>query len=784
MAARRAALALVWLASLGFASWGDASVGAAAAGDQDPKAQGERFTHARHVTPEWREGEVAEVWRDCRGCHDYTPQRQVSAPQESCDACHVPAGQAGQLARRFAAGWEKDLALYRTRTRDAFRHHTHLMLECRECHSPPPGARVAIGDYDIVTGPGQCARCHEPAAIAADDFAVLRGVRWFQGAVDAAAADALGVPRFQPPQPAQFAAFATRLAEVFGGPTGALNVGATQLPPGGAFDHADHGAMDCVACHEAIPGAGPGDLGTGGIKVPSCAQCHSGSDGKGLTAAASRAERRVQHAAGAFAHADHYRFLQPGQARREGVANAAAYAALEAPGNASCSHCHQQDPAAMHDPRADHPFVDAAGRPTGLGRHRYLDCVACHDGPGWNTGESPTAPLHDSSDGASDGKPAVAGRPGFDGCAACHEIGRGDFFAVPQAQVERIREAVFLFGGQTHPYIGLGGDGQRPELQDCAACHRGRVPELPSRLGQRPFRHAVHLPAAPGPQDCLLCHPRAKEAATSEALAGADFRTYSQQACGSCHLGAQVLEVGARELTERGRTLASLAGKDRTVQFDHKAHVAKAACADCHVVAADGRDVTTRDEARTCVQCHDHDATRGVDTNGAEIVFGDQAQSCARCHPAGAAVVAAGGRKVDVPPRRGSPAAAADARFVQAVTRFGGFAGAQFHPTDRRCTECHRADLQPDPKWPGRRVPRADHLFGESTSPHAGQGGSYEPRGCLGCHWSPMQAAGYSGAVAPSGDDELDAMRKDPGGRKARARFGNRRAGYPGGSDG
>jgi hypothetical protein len=142
--ARRAALVLSLLSSLGLTSW----AGADAATDpgQEPKAQGERFTHARHVTPEWREGEVAEVWRDCRACHDYTAQRQVSAPQESCDACHAPAGHGGKLDRRFAAGWERDLAPYRTRTRDAFRHHTHLMLECRECHSPPPGTRVAIGD--------------------------------------------------------------------------------------------------------------------------------------------------------------------------------------------------------------------------------------------------------------------------------------------------------------------------------------------------------------------------------------------------------------------------------------------------------------------------------------------------------------------------------------------------------------------------------------------------------------------------------------------------------------
>ena len=48
--ARRAALVLSLLSSLGLASW----AGADAATDpgQEPKAQGERFTHARHVTPE------------------------------------------------------------------------------------------------------------------------------------------------------------------------------------------------------------------------------------------------------------------------------------------------------------------------------------------------------------------------------------------------------------------------------------------------------------------------------------------------------------------------------------------------------------------------------------------------------------------------------------------------------------------------------------------------------------------------------------------------------------
>jgi hypothetical protein len=171
-----------------------------------------------------------------------------------------------------------------------------------------------------------------------------------------------------------------------------------------------------------------------------------------------------------------------------------------------------------------------------------------------------------------------------------------------------------------------------------------------------------------------------------------------------------------------------------------------------------------------------------MDTKGAEIVFGTAVASCVRCHPA---APTAADRRADVPPRRGTPAAAADARHAATLLGFGGFAAPQFHPTDRRCTECHTADLQPDPRWPGRRVPRADHLFGKSTSPHTGQGAIYEPQACLRCHWSPLYDAEtkYRDAVPSAGDPARNALRRTPGSAAARQLLGNERQGFPGRPD-
>ena len=81
---------------------------------------------------------------------------------------------------QFAPGWQKDLSPYATRTREAFRHHTHAVLECRECHLPENVEFLT--DFDIVTGAGQCARCHDAQQVAEEDYRQIRGMRWFGGA--------------------------------------------------------------------------------------------------------------------------------------------------------------------------------------------------------------------------------------------------------------------------------------------------------------------------------------------------------------------------------------------------------------------------------------------------------------------------------------------------------------------------------------------------------------------------------------------------------------------------
>jgi hypothetical protein len=334
----------------------------------------------------------------------------------------------------------------------------------------------------------------------------------------------------------------------------------------------------------------------------------------------------------------------------------------------------------------------------------------------------------------------------------------------PLVGVTRQTERTFQFSRHTHPDItqpGVARSG-RIELADCKQCHRARVNELPSRIEQRPFRHDTHLPANPTAQDCQQCHPNATGAATGPLLGGADGRTYSLQACASCHWGGEVKEVDRLEAPPLRAVVA----------FPHGPHVAAgASCTDCHEPGAGGRDYGTKPKALDCTQCHDHQPGGPK----AERLLGDEVQSCAACHHqdlAGKPPVLA------VPARRGSPAAATDPRYRSQQTVFAGFADSQFHPLGKDCTECHRAVLQPDGRWPGLRVKREDHLFTTSTSPHAGAA-SKEPAECLRCHWKPMDGGRFEAAVVGPESELLD-LRRRPSSEATRLRFGNDARGYPG----
>jgi hypothetical protein len=746
MRARAVALLVAFASAVCLLSWRGAPREAA---PQDP-VRGNKFTHAQHVSDVWLNESVAETWRDCRGCHRFDANNLVSAPQQVCDDCHV----AGNLNRKFADGWKDDLGGYRTRTRDAFRHHTHGMLECRECHFPPPGlGREFLRDFDIVTGPAQCARCHDAAALAKNDYAQVREMqrRWFAGAVDRELATRLGVPFRE--KPVDVAAYAKVLVEAFAGPTGGVNT--TKLPVGGDFDHHDHGDIACRDCHTDISRASAREVGTGKIPADGCAKCHL-TDERGTAARpapAAKTETRPLWSLGAFAHADHYAFAAPGAARKPGVANDRAYELLQNSKTGGCDVCHTEDKAGIGTTQRDFPFE------AGKSKHRYLDCTTCHDGATWTTGETKAAPLHDSTDGAIDGK------NGFGACTACHVVGAADFVtARPSARVQRLTGRTFVFGAMTHPDITkLGVDASgRQALAECKDCHRARVPELPSRLEKRPFRHATHLPPQPTEQDCRGCHPRAESTATAAALGGDDFRTYTLAGCKTCHLGSEVTEVAGDAPAPRD-----------VVAFPHGPHVAAGAkCTDCHELAADGCDVTTKPAALTCNQCHDHDATDGGPK--AERLFGEAVKSCALCHHDDVA-----GKPqpvLAIPAARGSAAAANDARYTSPQSVFAGFADSQFHPLGGKCTDCHRAELAPDPRYSGLRVPRADHLFGASKSPHAA-GGSKRPGECLRCHWKPIN--GLQDGV-DIGTPEERFFRRNPTDPKTRATFGNDSLGYPG----
>lgn len=752
MVLRALVLGVLWLGAtvgvnLGGASGADAGAAlgaldapATVAAPQEPRAK--PFSHREHVPSVWFEGS-AETWRDCRGCHRFTATQTVSTPQRECAPCH---GQ-GQLAVKADKGFENDLSGHRTRTRDAFRHHTHGMLECRQCHLPKD-AEFGAENLRIVTGPGSCAPCHEPGRVDAD---AVGGFRWFTADLDKAdVAAELGVPTFT--RPGDAAAYATKLTELFAGPTGGLNT--TPLPIGGDFHHGDHLAIACADCHSNIPGASSVEVGTGAIPVAACKQCHV-RDALGTAAAAQKQgdkKERELAALGTFAHRDHYGWQagrNPGT-KKNGVCTASAYEAIEK----GCAACHTYVPVPGGLAERDFPFG------SGRSKETYAGCQTCHAVPGWSTGETAQAPLHGSS-GAN-----AADGAGWRVCTACHVFGGGDLaHERPQVEVQRWSERTFVFPANTHPDVTARGiaeaqrDGRAP-LAECRECHRARVPELATRLAQKTFRHDVHLPANATAATCLGCHPTAGAAADGPGLAAGDFRTYTLASCQKCHWGGNVTELPVA---------AAQPPTKRVVAFPHGPHVstAKQACTECHVLGKDGVDVGTKPEALACAQCHDHKEGG----SRAEKLFGDDVQSCAKCHrdpttgPAPARAIAA------VPPVRGSAATAADARYRVAQDVFAGFADAQFHPLGTRCNECHKDEAAVE-------LPIVDHIVG-TQQPRFHGAGPKQPADCLRCHWKPVGewAAAVNGSQAPAADK---APRATPESAEVRRLFGNSAKGYPG----
>ncbi len=742
----------VWLACMLAATFGPALPG-----PQDPPSK--PFLHKQHVPKAWV-ASPTEYWRDCRGCHRFDEKHPVSTPQEECASCHVPTKVANApvptLVPAFDAGWQKDLSGHRTRTRDAFRHHTHAMLECRECHLPEADDFTVAAPW-LNSGPGQCVRCHDPSRV---DATVAGSLKWFQGALDKRVAADLDVPYYEPL--ADKAALAKRLVDVFAAADAGIN--RPPLPPGGDFDHGDHVGLLCSACHTDIVTASATQVGTGSIPAEGCKQCHFLDAQRTPVRTAPKAGQspRDLQSLGAFAHADHFRWQQPGGAKKPGVCSEAAYQLLERKdGQAadSCAACHAYTQTVPGRGERNFPFGTAQSRET------YLGCMVCHEVPGWQTGETKAAPRH-ASTGA---KVADAAASHWAGCVRCHEFGQPDLGKLrPTDQVARMTERTFTFPANTHPDITRIGSERaaaagRPAAQDCTECHRAKVPALSSRLLQKQFTHASHLAANATAAACLECHPSAGTATDTAALGAAGQRTYTLQGCNKCHWGGDVTEAEGSAPSPRA-----------VVRFPHGPHVGagKQACSECHEAGGDGRDIVTKPAALACTQCHDH-RTGGPKT---EAIFDDAVTSCARCHHD--APIAAGQRAIaSVPPIRGSEAARTDRRYRTDQSTFAGFTDSQFHPVGVACAECHKAnDLKPLP------LPVTVHLAAvrpAKTSVHA-EAGFTSPPDCLRCHWK-TAGQGWPDAVrASTGTEQEKAFRRDPNDAKTRSVFGNLKEGYPG----
>lgn len=739
-------IAAVWLSSLVASNVGafprEAAEPVAEGSQPQGKARLPAFKHNDHVIAGWAQSDVAEVWRDCRGCHQFSKANQVSAPQEHCASCHYGSGA---LENEFTGKSQKRLEDFASRTRPAFQHYTHGMLECRECHQLDEGRSRIPGSLPLRTGPGECARCHE----ASQAREAAGKMRWFEPVTkDAGLAKAIGLPGAFT-IPTDLDAYAVTLDKAFAADGAGINV---LLDAGGHFTHGDHLKIDCTSCHQGIDKAAANGVGAANIVAKGCGDCHQRAPNQDARFAQPKKQVRDSFSLGAFAHADHLR-----KERKDGVCTGDAYQLIS---DQSCNACHEYRPERVGFEGRDFPFDGKSSK------HRYQDCQECHAVEGWDTGESATDPNHPPLHGST----SRDLKSGWDGerqkCTACHAFGEPDMAGNrPKTDVRRWTDTTFVFSGQTHPYITEASFGDASVKKDCEDCHRAKVPALPSRLIKKRFRHETHLPGGDLTQkDCTTCHKTAAKAGSADALA-VDFRTYDVTYCATCHLGGTIKEDVQPKQEPVARPV---------VAFPHGPHASQIDCMKCH--GRGEQDMATSTKALDCKECHDH--KKGDDGILTEYLFGEQ-KTCAKCH------TETGTEKVKVPAIRGSEGMGVDARYGIEQAVFAGFRDAQFHPPGSNCATCHRARVE-EVEVGGKKVERIKPIItGIANFVHSRRTGDFHPRagknskaelkerlqnqeaGCMSCHWKDFNNSLEEHGVFPEQETQ-------------RARLGNDFRNYPG----
>lgn len=313
-------------------------------------------------------------------------------------------------------------------------------------------------------------------------------------------------------------------------------------------------------------------------------------------------------------------------------------------------------------------------------------------------------------------------------CRRCHDLGgeSGDGFVSmagmatnrPKVALPRALPAVFRFGPQAHDFITGAPD------EDCGACHRARLSELPSRLSERRFRHDTHLTARTDDDrtECDRCHrdmARAHEP-SDIVLPGAEkgHALYELGSCKECHHAPELAPVVEHE-----------PGMRMLQRFSHSDHLNERhprrgdalVCVDCHV--SKGERVELVPGVAGCTECHGHRDERAATTSGYTSAMVD---ACLACHLRG------------VPARR-EPVSVERLRLARVE-------GVRTHPRGGDCGACH--DPAPLPPLTRSDADRLT-LSVEAVTPHAGRStdkyfekATIAGRGvlCVDCHWGSLGA--------------------------------------------
>ncbi len=479
------------------------------------------FSHTVHVSSSWIFNK--EKSRDCKGCHDYSAQKDPTV--DTCKKCHY---LEEHKVIRAAKGFEKGLEALRDK-KSSFRHEYHLNFECKSCHNPavqtfgedPKNLQdiVIPKDMPIPRGSGVCLKCHDP-----------KGSRPFPNAV----------------LPATVTRHLNRLNQ-------SPSMGASGFS---GFRHIDHMKVEdlnnpqsCRSCHESVVSSDIWSLAKQEYSSDTCGKCHIQSQQKEPLEYITKEIEKLSPTGGCFSHQDH---LNPEALQKDPQLRAQLCMACHSYSEKEetfalkpqfgkyegCIQCHSHKEWAVED----HGEVD--------------DCRSCHTvGRGSMKENRPRVTVTRKRPTGfkitSQAHPLITGNKRPTGeCGKCHvaqikelpsRIGTKKFDHKTHLPKNPKAEDCNTCHQKTLSKAGSGKDLQLSyDLEACKTCHKGvsKIEEtFPDKILPKSvvsFSHQDHLKSGIGLQgetyDCLTCH----EANTEKSNVDVGVKE-SALKCSTCH---------------------------------------------------------------------------------------------------------------------------------------------------------------------------------------------------------------------------------------------------------